>query len=86
VIDVIAAENQEISGAIGTIQSLTTTAKELNTSTAPLSNMSRTNQLKYVEKYLRERTKNGKDIKTPQDLVAAIFTDTDMYNNFLKDP
>lgn len=64
------------SGATGLIQFMPSTARSLGTSTEELRNMSPTQQLKYVEKFLQTNIKSrglqGKQL-SPGDLYALVF-------------
>ncbi|MGN1125659.1 MAG: lytic transglycosylase domain-containing protein [Candidatus Gastranaerophilaceae bacterium] len=74
------------SGAVGLIQFLPSTAKSLGTSTQALANMSPTQQLDYVEKYLNN-AKNISGLKgrnlTAGDLYALIFMPSKAKNEVL---
>lgn len=58
--------------ATGLIQFMPTTAKSLGTSTQAIYNMTAIDQLKYVEKYIIQFSKNGQ-LKNYIDIYAAIF-------------
>jgi hypothetical protein len=65
-----AEKNKAGSGATGLIQFIESTARGLGTSTQELSKMSRTEQLKYVEKFLKPKVKGGESLS---DLYMAII-------------
>ena len=65
-----AKKNEAGSGATGLIQFMPETAKGLGTSTEELSKMSRTQQLKYVDKYFSNKGIQGGDI---DDLYMSIL-------------
>jgi len=65
-----AQKNMEGSGATGLIQFTTKTAKGLGTTTAELAGMSRTEQLKYVDKFLANKGIQGGNL---DDLYMAII-------------
>lgn len=58
------------SDAIGLIQFMPTTAKDLGTSTSELAEMNAVQQLEYVEKYFRPYRNK---INSPSDLYLAVF-------------
>lgn len=60
-------------GARGLIQFMPETAAELGTSTEALGRMSRTEQMKYVEKYLRIHTEDGKLVSKPEHLLMSVW-------------
>ncbi|QMV28498.1 putative endopeptidase [Arthronema virus TR020] len=60
-------------GHYGLIQFDEGAARGLGTTLSELKAMTPTQQLKYVEKYIRQRTNNGKWITSPHDLKAAIW-------------
>lgn len=63
-------KNARGSGAIGLIQFMGDTAKRLGTTTAALGQMTAVEQLAYVEKYFRGRTKN---IRRFEDLYLLVL-------------
>ena len=63
-------ENMAGSGATGLIQFMPSTAKGLGTSTEELSKMTRTEQLKYVDKYFSNKGIEGGNL---DDLYMAIL-------------
>ena len=65
-----AQENMAGSGATGLIQFMPSTAKGLGTSTEELSKMTRTEQLKYVDKYFSNKGIEGGNL---DDLYMAIL-------------
>lgn len=65
-----AEKNKAGSGATGLIQFMPETAKELNTTTAALANMTRLQQLDYVEKYFEPYKSRIKNIG---DAYMAVF-------------
>lgn len=60
-------------GHYGLIQFDDGAARGVGTTLDQLVRMTPTQQLKYVEKYIRQRTNNGKWITSPHDLKAAIW-------------
>lgn len=60
-------------GHYGLIQFDEGAARGVGTTLSELRAMTPTQQLKYVEKYIRQRTNNGKWITSPHDLKAAIW-------------
>ena len=74
------------SGATGLIQFMPQTAASLGTSTGQLKNMSPTQQLKYVEKYLSQQIKsNGLQGKrlSAGDLYTLVFMPAKSGNNII---
>ncbi len=69
-------------GATGLIQFIPATARGLGTTTAALKRMTRTQQLKYVEKFLKEYGQ----INTLPELVAAVFGGPALLNKLRKNP
>lgn len=61
------------SGATGLIGFLPSTAKRLGTSTKDILNMSNSEQLCYIEKYLKGVTPKGYKLKSMSDVYLAIF-------------
>lgn len=61
------------SSATGLIQFLSSTAKDLGTSTEALSNMSRLEQLDYVDSYLSRSPIGGRGQSSGEDLYMSIF-------------
>ncbi len=60
-------------GHYGLIQFDESSARSLGTSISALVGMTRTEQLKYVEAYIRQRTRDGKDLDSPYHVLAAIW-------------
>lgn len=60
-------------GARGLIQFMPDTAADLGTSTEALGRMSRTEQMKYVERYLRIHTEDGKLVSKPEHLLMSVW-------------
>jgi murein DD-endopeptidase MepM/ murein hydrolase activator NlpD len=73
-------------GARGLIQFMPETAADLGTSSEALARMSRTQQMKYVEKYLMQHTDNGKLISKPEDLVMAVWGGIGNLQKLKRDP
>lgn len=67
------AEKAPNSTATGLIQFLSSTAKSLGTTTKELSEMTRTEQLKYVDKYLAQFKNRLGDNPEPVDGYLAVF-------------
>jgi len=63
-------KNAAGSGAVGLIQFMPSTAKDLGTTTAALAAMTFMEQMKYVEMYFRPYAKK---VRTLEDLYLAIF-------------
>lgn len=62
--------NRRGSGAVGLIQFIPPTARSLGTSTDELSKMNSSEQMQYVEKYLKQF---GSNLNTEQKLYMAVF-------------
>lgn len=60
-------------GHYGLIQFDEGAARGVGTSLSALKQMTPAQQMRYVEKYIRQRTNNGKWITSPHDLKAAIW-------------
>ena len=73
-------------GARGLIQFMPDTAADLGTSSEALARMSRTQQMKYVEKYLMQHTDNGRLISKPEDLVMAVWGGIGNLQKLKRDP
>jgi murein DD-endopeptidase MepM/ murein hydrolase activator NlpD len=73
-------------GARGLIQFMPETAAGLGTSTEALARMSRTEQMVYVEKYLRQHTDNGRLVSKPEDLVMAVWGGIGNLEKLKRDP
>ena len=65
-------KNRAGSGAIGLIQFVESTAKDLGTSTAELAGMTRVEQLEYVSTFLKQKLKGVEDPDIG-DLYMAVF-------------
>lgn len=65
--------NQAGSGAVGLIQFMPSTAKDLGTTTAALAAMTVPEQLYYVEKYFTKYKAMRKPYDSPQDLYLAVL-------------
>jgi hypothetical protein len=61
-----------ISGATGLIQFMPSTARGLGTSTAQLAKMSKVAQMRFVQTYLKRKTRIG-PLNTVQSLFMAVF-------------
>lgn len=60
-------------GYKGLIQFSEEAAREVGTSHGAFNSMTPAQQMKYVERYLRNRTNNGKWITSPFDLLASVW-------------
>jgi len=61
------------SKAVGLIQFMPNTAKDLNTTTSHLASITAVQQLRYVKRYLMREKRNGGDFYSCGDLYLAVF-------------